>query len=712
MSVPNQDASQRPCNSSVTGSSWSPGSVLPGGYRIVKMLGRGGMGTVFLVNRDTYRGETLSFAVKIIRDEAIDSPRRQDAFLRELRNWIDLPEHPNLVQCHFFQTIADRTAIFAEYVTGGSLTDWLASGKMTRLRTIWDIAIQSARGLSAAHACGMLHLDVKPSNILIGPDNQVKVTDFGLSVGLPDRLVINPGTSSPQSSHGLTPAFASPEQLMEKPLNHATDQWSWAVSILYLFTGTVTWNYGMFAARTFRELIAKGSDSPIPQPLASVLDRCLQDSPDNRWGNMDQVADALMDNYVTFYGESYFRETPAYRISPRSEITVQNDPIGRMETETDALIQRAIDRADPEQRDRLISLPGRKGSSRARSLVNIEWLNRVERFYRENVDRHNLKSMTDLILTLTLTSDFLRETDDNAGALRILDKAGEIHSGFRDAMPESVWLNIGVTILNKNAGLKIQINDIAGALADYRTAWEWTVRQDEITSSSDTKYNVGWTRLNIAMALGRLNLLDESVREADATIAFLSQNKDRMDEINRLRLLAGAITNRAASLGYLDRDREAADGFLQAAEIVETLIRMYGKTDLLHRLVQNRMNAANALMFCGELKQAEELVMGVLSLIETQLHPETRITIHQRIDAAECLVRILSERGQDQKALVQTGRLIEILEYDVYYRGKTEHIHKLLYLLDMRIHLQEKTGDDAGRAVTMDLKEKALRCFS
>ena len=75
----------------------------------------------------------------------------------------------------------DEIAVFAEYVAGGSLHDWIVDRKLTRLEDILDVAIQFAWGLDAVHEAGLVHQDVKPGNVLLTPNGVVKVTDFGLA---------------------------------------------------------------------------------------------------------------------------------------------------------------------------------------------------------------------------------------------------------------------------------------------------------------------------------------------------------------------------------------------------------------------------------------------------------------------------------------------------------------------------------------------------
>ena len=128
--------------------------------RDLVQLGAGGTGKVYLP-RSRSTGQPFAVKRAFLRNE--DSRRN---FLAELRTWIDLPEHPHLVACRFFRTAGDEVVIFAEYVEGGSLADWIRERRLTGLEQILDAAIQFAWGLHAAHAFGLVHQDVKPSNAL------------------------------------------------------------------------------------------------------------------------------------------------------------------------------------------------------------------------------------------------------------------------------------------------------------------------------------------------------------------------------------------------------------------------------------------------------------------------------------------------------------------------------------------------------------------
>ena len=162
---------------------WAYGKVLLEDFVVKRHLGRGGMGDVHLVRS---RSSGNPFAVKRILPKWIQNEDRRHKFLAELRTWIELPEHPNLAACRFFRTADGETLLFAEYVAGGSLEEWIRAAKLAGLEQILDVAIQFAWGLEAAHQRGLVHQDVKPLNVLMTPQGVPKVTDFRLGQG-PDR---------------------------------------------------------------------------------------------------------------------------------------------------------------------------------------------------------------------------------------------------------------------------------------------------------------------------------------------------------------------------------------------------------------------------------------------------------------------------------------------------------------------------------------------
>src|SRR5437016_10366398 len=226
---------------------WHSGQITLDDFVVQRVLGEGGMGKVYLVKSRT---TGMHFAVK--RAKGLSDRERRN-FLAELQTWIDLPGHPNLVPCRFFRTVGDEVLIFAEYVSGGSLKNWIDSRKLYEdgaektLERILDTAIQFAWGLQCLHELGLVHQDVKPANVMMDKDAHVavqgvkaRVTDYGLARARAaggEQNASELGGSILVSSGGYTPAYCSPEQVAGGKLGRRTDVWSWGVSVLEMFQG-------------------------------------------------------------------------------------------------------------------------------------------------------------------------------------------------------------------------------------------------------------------------------------------------------------------------------------------------------------------------------------------------------------------------------------------------------------------------------------------
>jgi serine/threonine protein kinase len=304
-------------------STWAPGNVVLGEYTIEQELGRGGMGRVWLV---TSQSTGRHFAVKqaLIRDD-----KHRKAFLIELQTWIDLPEHPNIVPCRFFRTVGDEIVIFADYIEGGSLADWIAKGKLTGLEQILDVAIQFAWGLHAIHERGLIHQDVKPGNVLMTPEGVPMVTDFGLarakkSYADGDGMLTN-SLSGEQSvavsSGGYTPAYVSPEQRSGQPITRKTDIWSWGVSVMDMFMGDISCPLGgQIAADVLADFYENNGACrdhldmfPV---IRNTLAGCFRRSPLDRWPSFVEATTAIRSVYERIAGKQHVSFAHSASIQP------------------------------------------------------------------------------------------------------------------------------------------------------------------------------------------------------------------------------------------------------------------------------------------------------------------------------------------------------------------------------------------------------------
>ncbi|TDD79864.1 protein kinase domain-containing protein [Actinomadura rubrisoli] len=285
---------------------WRTGEVVLGTYRIGEELGAGGMG---VVHRVRHSGWNQDLAVKSPRPALWESGIT--AFVDEAEVWVNLPPHPHLCVCHYVRVLGGAPRIFAEYVPGGTVAEALRAGRLADLAGILDAAIQMAWGLDAAHEAGVVHQDVKPANALRTPDGHVKITDFGLARGQARAGTAVRAESILATHRGMTPAYASPEQAEGQRVGRAGDVWSWAVSVLEMFTGEVTWMAGPAAAEALDQYLAEGpapGRTAMPADVAELLRECFAADPSARPAGLGALADRLISVYRTHVGAHYPRE--------------------------------------------------------------------------------------------------------------------------------------------------------------------------------------------------------------------------------------------------------------------------------------------------------------------------------------------------------------------------------------------------------------------
>lgn len=298
-----------PATERSAGEEWLVGDIIRDGdssYEVLAVLGQGGMGTVYKV----LSSENTQLAVKTPKAEIFNRPGGKEDFVREAETWVKLGIHPHIVTCWYVRQLGGIPRVFAEYVEGGSLADWIRDRRLYGSRPeegllrILDVAIQTAWGLAYAHEThlhrnGLVHQDVKPANFMMMPDGTAKVGDFGLA----------------NSSGGMmTLAYCSPEQARRQPLSARTDMWSWAVSVLEMFTGEATWMTGQTAPETLKDFLEMGTEDaalpPMPEAVAALLEHCLAQDPEDRPPGMIAAANCLRDTYAQEAGQAYPRAFP------------------------------------------------------------------------------------------------------------------------------------------------------------------------------------------------------------------------------------------------------------------------------------------------------------------------------------------------------------------------------------------------------------------
>jgi serine/threonine-protein kinase len=221
-----------------------------GPYRVVRVLGEGGMGVVYLAERDDL-GSLV--AIKILRDAWL-SPARRERFLSEQRTLAQM-NHPSIARLYDADTLADGTPWFAmEYVDGLPLTEYC----LRRQSSIRE-RLQSFRSVcdavQHAHQHAIIHRDLKPSNILVKPDGTLRLLDFGIAKQL-DGLD-HPVDQTLTGLRLMTPAYAAPEQVRGGPVGVYTDVYSLGVILYELLAGRLPFDFANLAPSEAGAMIAE-----------------------------------------------------------------------------------------------------------------------------------------------------------------------------------------------------------------------------------------------------------------------------------------------------------------------------------------------------------------------------------------------------------------------------------------------------------------------
>ena len=284
-----------------------PGQLLGGVYPVLRHLGSGGFGEVFLCRHPAWN---IEVAVKLPHEDTLKDPRTLPDLEREAEQWTGLGLHPNITYCYHLHPVGTPPwpLLVVEYVAGGTLRRRIESREaVSDLRGNLDLAIQLCHALEHAHGRRLVHRDLKPENVLLAEDGTVKLTDFGIAL----RGALGGAGGVAQSSVIGTPDYMAPEQACGEPIDARADLYALGACLYELFCFALPYSGRAATGRTPLPPTALRRDQALPEGLDALLPRLVSWEAAGRPASARAVREQLAAIYQAAYGEgSKYAELP------------------------------------------------------------------------------------------------------------------------------------------------------------------------------------------------------------------------------------------------------------------------------------------------------------------------------------------------------------------------------------------------------------------
>ena len=283
-----------------------------GKYPVIKRLGSGATSEVFLCN-DPFNDRDV--AVKVVSTDNFDDPVRGKLFKKLFVNEASLAgklQHPHIVQIYDAVAEDRLNYIVMEYVDGGTLEKFCSSDNLLPIERVVEMSFKCSRALEFAHRMGITHRDIKPANILHAGGSDVKITDFGAA--------LNSAAETTQVAAIGSPAYMSPQQVKEHPLDHRTDIYSMGVVMFHLLTGRLPFqasnNFSLIYQITNMDPPGPSSLRPeVPASVERIVLRAMARDHDDRYPDWEEFSLDLAEVFRTEYvgaTEAEFADTDKF----------------------------------------------------------------------------------------------------------------------------------------------------------------------------------------------------------------------------------------------------------------------------------------------------------------------------------------------------------------------------------------------------------------
>jgi len=278
---------------------WQAGQLLAGRssfflgkYKLIELLGRGGMGSVFLAQHTMMNRRV---ALKILSRQFGKDPDALERFFSEARAAAAL-DHPNIVQAYSVDNEGDRYFIVMEYIDGRNLQQWVEAEGPLDCESAVDCIRQAAEGLAHGHQQKIIHCDIKPSNLLVNSQGTVKIVDMGLT-----RLTGQDGDDDAGQDDRVLGSvdYLAPEQALETPdFDHRADIYALGCTLYFLLTGRPPFPEGTIHQRIMKHQTQEPQDirelrPEVPEDLAEICRKMMARRPEDRFQSAEEVGMAL-----------------------------------------------------------------------------------------------------------------------------------------------------------------------------------------------------------------------------------------------------------------------------------------------------------------------------------------------------------------------------------------------------------------------------------